>query len=44
MDVWTRRAILTVARMGYFSSDRSVAEYCKNIWHTHPVPVLTPRL
>jgi glycogen phosphorylase len=40
---WTRRAILTVARMGYFSSDRSIAEYCESIWHTRPVRVITPR-
>jgi glycogen phosphorylase len=40
---WTRRAILTVARMGYFSSDRSVDEYAKKIWHSEPVPVTLPR-
>jgi starch phosphorylase len=29
---WTKRAILNVARIGGFSSDRTVAEYAREIW------------
>ena len=37
-DDWDRRAILNVARMGYFSSDRAVREYATAIWSLKPVP------
>jgi len=37
-EVWTRKAILSVARMGKFSSDRTVSEYARDIWHIRPVP------
>lgn len=36
-EVWYKKAIYNVARIGYFSSDRSVMEYAKNIWHIKPV-------
>ncbi|MBF6560081.1 MAG: glycogen/starch/alpha-glucan phosphorylase [Candidatus Binataceae bacterium] len=33
---WNRKAILNVARIGIFSSDRTVAEYGREIWHLEP--------
>jgi starch phosphorylase len=38
-DDWARMSILNVARMGKFSSDRSIREYCRDIWHVEPVKV-----
>jgi starch phosphorylase len=34
---WARRAILNVARMGKFSSDRTIREYARDIWNVQPV-------
>jgi starch phosphorylase len=39
IDLWSRMSILNVARMGKFSSDRAVLEYCKDIWHISPLPI-----
>ncbi|GAB4233212.1 MAG: glycogen/starch/alpha-glucan phosphorylase [Elainellaceae cyanobacterium] len=36
---WTRMSILNVARMGKFSSDRTIAEYCREIWNVEPVQI-----
>jgi len=38
-DAWAKKAILNVARSGKFSSDRTIAEYARDIWTAEPCPV-----
>lgn len=38
-EEWTRKSIYNVARMGKFSSDRSIQEYCRDIWKVEPVRI-----
>jgi starch phosphorylase len=39
-DEWTKKTILNVARVGKFSSDRSIREYAEKIWKVEPIKVV----
>ncbi|WP_344616954.1 glycogen/starch/alpha-glucan phosphorylase [Dactylosporangium salmoneum] len=38
-EAWARMSVLNSARSGFFSSDRTVREYCDRIWRVEPVRV-----
>ncbi len=41
-DEWARRSILNTARMGKFSSDRSIREYAREVWQVEPLEIVIP--
>ncbi len=42
-DKWSKMSIYNAARMGRFSSDRAIQEYCRNIWSATPIAVTQTR-
>ena len=36
---WQKKCLLNIAKMGYFSSDRSIEEYAEKIWEIKPCPI-----
>ncbi len=37
---WQKKSLLNIARIGWFSSDRAVQEYTRDVWHLEPCPVM----
>jgi starch phosphorylase len=40
-DAWLRSSILNTARIGKFSSDRAIRQYCEEVWKVKPVSTNT---
>lgn len=38
-EEWTRRSILYTASNGFFSSDRTIDQYAREIWNVQPTPL-----
>ena len=43
-EEWKKKCVLSICRMGFFSSDRSIEEYAKNIWGLTKIEVPKPTL
>ena len=39
-DEWLDKSILSVARMGFFSTDRVISDYAESIWNVEAVDVI----
>jgi len=37
--LWAKKSVINVARSGKFSSDRTIAEYNRDIWHLKPITI-----
>ena len=42
-DTWDKKCIENICHMGFFSSDRSIDNYAKNIWKLTPVVIPKPK-
>jgi starch phosphorylase len=42
-DKWSRMSLMNIASSGFFSADRSIAEYAKNIWGLERVGLKTEK-
>ena len=38
-ETWSRKAVLNISASRKFSSDRTIADYARDIWHAEPCPV-----
>jgi starch phosphorylase len=36
---WQQKSLMNIARIGWFSSDRAVQEYTRDVWHLQPCPL-----
>ncbi len=34
---WNKKSLINIGSAGFFAADRSITEYCDNIWHAKPV-------
>ena len=41
---WNKMSVLNTARSGKFSSDRTIGEYCRDIWRVEPVSIQMPEI